>query len=523
MKKINVEKLSIEQRIGQMLLARNPITQRDFDFIVDLVKNNALGGIHLSHKYVSDNYFVKSERVFIDKILEVADYPILICEDMENGFPDGEVSLPYQIALGSADDEELAYQYGRITAIEAKRAGYNTVFGPIVDIALNPESCCVGARSFGGNKELVARMAAATIKGYQDQGMIVTAKHFPGFGESKVDSHMGMVELAGNENSLLENELYPYRYTMEKADLTGIMVGHIMVPNIDPVYPASISPKLIGMLRQTGFDGLVMTDSFAMIGMTSRFPIEQCHKLAMTAGNDMVMTSYRTSGEKAYGYLMEAYKAGMTTDEQIFEAVRRVSNAQQRTLKYSGQSKIGSNEFVFAERMAEKSIACRCSPGEQPSIRKETKHLFIIQEGIYYHDQHTGKIKQDDCKIDYAVNTLKEEFPFSDFLYLPEFPVKQQIENILVRSVNYDSVVFVLWNRSMSYTGSSDATKRMTTIIDSIREKASILLFGNPYAAREFGEIKRIIFGFDGDQCQKYASWTLSGKHHPTGNLPIEL
>lgn len=522
MKPLDINSLSIDQKIGQMLLMRNPINQEDFDFVIDLVKNHSLGGIHISHKYVKDNYYVKNERVILDKILATADYPILICEDMEYGYPKGDVSMPYQMAIGSTGSEELAYEYGRLTAIEAKNAGYNVVFGPIVDIAENPKACCVGSRSYGGNKEIVARMAAATIRGYQDNGMIVTAKHFPGFGESEVDNHIGMVYLSGDEKKILEHEMYPYTYTMKNADLSGVMMGHIMIPKIDPVYPASISPKMIQLLRGTGYNGLIMTDSFAMIGMTNFFPLGDCHKLAMAAGNDMVMTSYRMSAREAYGYMMDAFREKMVSEEQITSAAQHVIEAQNKTLKPAQKTALDDNDKAVTRIMAEKAVAAQLNDVDTLAIDTNEKHLFVIQEGVVYKDPVSGAIKTDKCDLNVATEVLKSRFKNADFMTLPEFPVKPQIEHLLATTLKYKSVVMVLTNQSVSYTGSSDACQRMVSIIDGLREKLSaIILYGSPYAAREFGRIKRIVYGFDGEECQRVAALALAGEHTPTGRIPV--
>jgi beta-glucosidase-like glycosyl hydrolase len=526
MEGLDISKLSPEQKVGQMLLARSPINQKDFDYVIDMVKNRCLGGIHISYKHLRDDFPVKSERVFLDKILETADYPILICEDMEHGFPKSKISLPYQLALGSTDNEDLCYEYGKIVSIEAKSKGYNLVFGPIVDIAQNPDSCMVGSRSFGGTREQVARMAAAVIRGYQDQGLVVTAKHYPGFGASPVDSHIGMVYLEGDEDALFGNELYPYRYAIEHAELSGVMVGHIMAPRIDPQYPATLSPKLISLLRdRAGFKGLIMTDSFAMVGMTNLFPLGECHKLAMKAGNDMVMTSYRITSREAYEYMLEGYKSGMAGEERITEAAGRVIAAQNRTLKKACQDKVSEVQIEKAAEMCRKSIAVTLRKTGEPSIPTGGKYLFILQEGIIYKDPLSGEIKQDtSIDVSAAAETLKKEFKNAVFITIPEYPVKPQLEFLLKTTMDYDKLVLVLRHRTLSYTGTSDASKPVISVIDGLRPKLeAIILFGCPYAAREFGEIKRIIYGFDGDICQKYAALTLSGKHTATGKLPVKI
>ncbi len=524
MKPLDIYQLSTEQKIGQMLLMRNPIDQEDFEFVVELVRQRALGGIHISHKYLKDDYYVASERVILDRILAVADYPILVCEDMEYGYPKGEVSMPYQMAIGATGSEELAYEYGRITAIEAKKAGYNLVFGPIVDIAENPKACCVGSRAFGADKAFVARMAAATIRGYQDNGMIVTAKHFPGFGESAVDNHIGMVYLSGDEKKILDHEMVPYTWATRHADLSGVMMGHIMVPKIDPIYPASISPKLIQLLRRTGYQGLIMTDSFAMIGMTNRFPLPECHKLAMAAGNDMVMTSYRLGARQAYGYMVAAFRDGMVAEEQISGAALRVIEAQNKTLKPAQKNALDDADRAITRVMAERAVAVQLDGVETVALDTAARHLFVIQDGVFYKDPISGAIKADKCDLEVATQVLKSRFANADFMTLPEFPAKPQIEHLLARTLNCSSVVMVLANQSVSYTGSSDASQRMVSIIDGLREKLSaIVLFGCPYAAREFGRIQRVVFGFDGKECQRVAALVLAGEHTPVGQIPVSL
>lgn len=521
---LNIDDLSIEQKIGQMLLMRNPIDQEDFDFVMEMIQNHSLGGIHISSSYVKKGGYIESEKVILDEVLRVADYPILICENMEDGYFDSEVSMPNQMALGSANSEELCYEYGKITAIEAKRAGYNTVFGPIVDIAMNPDASCVGARAFGGNKELVAKMSAAVIRGYQDQGMVVTAKHFPGFGASPVDSHIGMVYLDSDAKELLEREIYPYSYCTENANLSGVMVGHIMVPKVDPVYPASLSKPLVDLLRSTGYDGLIMTDSFAMIGLTNLFGLKQCHQLAMQAGMDMVMTSYRISAREAYGYMMEAYREGMVTEEQITSAARRVIAAQNRTMQDATQTVITQKEKDAVENMAKSAISVSLNGVDSVALDTSKKHLFIVQEGNIFREPSTGDIRAEVSDLAEAVRVLKEKFVNSDFITLPEFPPRFQIEDVMALTMQYDSVVMLLMNQNEAYMGSADATKRMISVLAGLRPKLSaVMQFGCPYAAREYGEVKRIIFGYNGKQCQKFAALALAGELTPTGTLPVQF
>lgn len=514
MRALKITDLTIKQKIGQMLLCRRPINKEDKGFIIEMIRNRSLGGIHLT-------YEMKDE---IPEFLEAADYPLLICENMDSGFPTGKITIPCQMAVGAANSEKMAYECGRITAIEAKAAGYNVVFGPTLDIAMNPKSSNVGYKSFGGNKELVARMGTAVIRGYQEQGMIVTGKHFPGFGESAVDSHLGMVYLEADDQTLISRELYPYIKAIKDADMSGVMLGHIMVPKIDPIYPASVSPKLIGLLRKLGFNGLVMTDSFAMIGMTNLFGLEECHGLAMAAGADMVMTSYRLTARKAYEYMVKAYERGMVTEEQIDAAAKRVLTAQAKTLLKPNMTFTTEKELEIAKRMSRESVTVVLSGTDNAAIPTDVRHLFILLEGNTFIDPQTGETQSETSGLENIEQLIKEKFLYSDIIKINEYPSREQMEYVSSITMEYKSIVMITYGQVQAYMGSSDLTHRVVALMNALKHKLSaVVLFGNPYASREFPEVPRIIYGYQDGFCEEAVMNVLSGCNTVTGKLPINL
>lgn len=525
MRPLNLSDLAVEQKIGQMLLARPPINRQDRDYIHGLIKDRALGGIHATARFRRfDTDLDGDELDEVRAYNAIADYPILICEDMEFGFGRGRIQLPPPLAVGSAGSEALAYDFAKLTAVEARAAGYNTVFGPLFDIALNPRSSCLGPRTFGGDAEQVARLATAAVKGYQDQGMVVTAKHYPGFGESPVDSHLGMVYLNGDEESLVQRELVPYLRAMRDADLSAVMVGHIMVPKVDPQFPASLSPRLIGLLRSLGFGGLIMTDSFSMVGVTNRFGLEECHRLAMAAGNDMVMTNYRIGARAAYEFMLKAYRDGRISEQQIDAAVSRVIVAQNRTLRPPTQTAITPNDYETADEIARRAIAVELPQGECAAIDVHARHLFIIEQGNPFIHPESGALYHERQSLDTAVDLLKTSFRESSFIKIDEFPSKAEMEHVLNATIPFDSVVVVTYNRSVSYMGSSDLSNRLLALIGAISHKLSaVVLFGNPYAARHLARVPRLIYGFDNALCQRYAILTLTGQHQPVGRVPLKV
>ena len=512
MQQLKLEDLTIEQKIGQMLLARRPLDEVDKKEILDMIAEKKLGGIHLY------------SGMDISEYLDMADYPILIGDNMEDGFSAGSLKPVSPLAVSATDSEENAYEWACLCAIEAKAKGFNVVFGPIVDIGMNPKSSCVGPRTFGGDKETVARIANAAIRGYQDNGMIVTAKHYPGFGESHVDSHIGMVCLKGDKESLIERDLYPYISAIKEADLSGVMVGHIMVPKIDSKYPATISPSLMLLLREIGFDGLAMTDSFAMIGLTSLFGLKECHGMAMAAGNDMVITSYRIKAKTAYKYMLEAYEKGIVTEKQINESARRVIEAQNKTLKQPEQKILTEDQKGFALKVSQEAVTVVLNGVGSAMISKDERHLFIVQTKNPFENDNSEGFDLEGRDMDFFTMRISEEFPNSDLILVNEFPSRYQMEDVCNISMNFQSVVFVTYNRTVAYMGSSDLTKRMLALIEGCAHKTSaVVIFGNPYAARELAPVKRVIFPYEGGYADEIAIKVLTGELEPKGKLPLPV
>ena len=290
MKELNIQELTLEQKLGQVIMSRGGKDAEDKAFILEMIRKRAVGGVQIAF---TDDYLD-----FIRQIKEAADYPILLYNDMERGFPKGQ-RIPSAIALGAANDPELAYEAARITAIEAKAAGFNAVCGPVVDISC-PGALCKVPRTFGDDVSTISTLGRAMIRGYQDEGMLVMAKHYPGGNDMMDDPHIRDGVSMLTEQELLEQDLIPYLEAIREENLSGIMTGHVMFPNIDPVYPATLSPKLISIIRKAGFKGALITDSMAMMGICRRFGERETLGLAMAAGHDLVLPSYRLTFKESY-------------------------------------------------------------------------------------------------------------------------------------------------------------------------------------------------------------------------------
>ena len=300
MKELKFEELSVEQKIGMVTCCmidpwnRNP--EMD-EFIYEKIRNHALGCVWV-YRTIPD-----FEEVMA-KIKEIADYPLLIIDDAEKGI---DHSIGWQNALGMADSEELSYEFGKVTAISARKKGFNVICNPILDMANGAKVACGNLRTLGSDKKRVAVLAAAMARGMHDGGILTVGKHYPSAKtEGLIDSHMAEACSYVTKEELLDYNLFPYLELMKEDLLDGIMTDHCRLPNIDPDYPASLSKKVIEIIREQGFDGFAITDGLSMMGIVAKFGAIESTGLAIENGNDIALAS---GGFRAgYAGVYECYK-----------------------------------------------------------------------------------------------------------------------------------------------------------------------------------------------------------------------
>lgn len=252
---------------------------------------------------------------------EMAEVPLLITFDGEWGLAmrlKGTTAFPRNRVLGCIQDNQLLYEYGKEVAAQCREIGVHVNFAPVADVDNNPQNPVINTRSFGGNPENVAEKVIAYSHGLEDGGVLSVSKHFPGHGDTNVDSHKALPVLNFSRERLDSVELYPFRKAVE-AGLGGVMVGHLEVPGLS-AKPASLSPEVIGILqKEFGFKGLVFTDALEMKGVSDQR--EVCAR-ALAAGNDMLLAPRNLKRE--LDGVLNAIKRGELTEKQITEKCRKV-------------------------------------------------------------------------------------------------------------------------------------------------------------------------------------------------------
>ena len=271
--------------------------------------------------------------------------PLLIGADLETGaafrarggffVPNaidlgGATAFPYQMGLGATRDTALAYEMGRVTALEGRALGIHMAFAPVLDVNNNPKNPVIAARSFGENPQLVARMGVAFIRGIQENGMLATAKHFPGHGDTEQNSHLELARVDASRARLDSVELLPFREAI-RAGVEGVMTFHGYLPALDTTHTAAtLSPRvMLDLLRtQMGFKGLLVTDALDMNGVLGKATMAEVTQLAVVAGNDVLLMP--TDVPVAIEAVVSGVRTGRFTEARVDSSVRRLLIAKHR-------------------------------------------------------------------------------------------------------------------------------------------------------------------------------------------------
>ncbi len=323
--------LTLRERVAQLVLPWIPggtIAQGTprYAELRRWIEDERVGGLIVSRGAVGE--FAR----MMNHLQELSAVPLLIVSDLETGPAmrlTGGTNIPPAMALGASGREDLAREAGRITGIEARRAGIHVTLGPVLDVNSNPFNPIINTRSFGEDPGHVGRMAAAWIEGAREEGLLTVGKHFPGHGATEVDSHIGLPTLGVDRQTLETVDLAPFLYAAGRG-MDGVLVGHIAVPAIDGegAPPASLSPAIVGgILRERmGFDGVVITDALNMGGVTEHYPVAEASILAILAGADLLLQPPGTS--EVIRRVVEAVESGRISPERIDASVRRVLRAK---------------------------------------------------------------------------------------------------------------------------------------------------------------------------------------------------
>jgi len=363
-----LSEMTLYEKCAQMIMPavyRNDLdpSSNGYKEISSLVREQKIGGLILYQGELVE------QAKFINDMQSIADIPLLIASDFERGLGtriDNATEFPHAMALGSANNLSYAYEMGKAISIESRLLGIHWNFAPVADINNNPLNPIINIRAFSENKYEVTKFINAFIKGAKEERTLTTVKHFPGHGNTTIDSHRDLPQINGSKDFLLRNELYPFIKAIE-LKVHSVTVGHLDVPSLDPIkgVPATLSESIIDHLlkKELGFDGLIVTDAMLMEAITKYYSTEEATVLAVKAGNDVILSP--SDDETAITALSLAVYSGEISIKRIDESVRKILAAK-RWLKieqnrYSyieniKQSVTIKSHITLAKEIAENSI-----------------------------------------------------------------------------------------------------------------------------------------------------------------------
>ncbi|MBO9596267.1 MAG: beta-N-acetylhexosaminidase [Cohnella sp.] len=332
-----LSRMTLEEKIGQMIMIGVEGTTMD-QTAERLIRESHAGGVI----FYQSNFKQLGAAVKLVNDLKTANAkgaaPLLLAVDQEGGkinrMPADFEAIPDSQTVGKSNDASMAKALGGLLADELRAMGLNLNFAPVLDINSNPKNPVIGVRSFGNNPDLVAKMGVAEMQGLQEAGVIAAVKHFPGHGDTSVDSHRELPVVGKSLEELQKFEWVPFRSAIE-GGAEVVMAAHILFPRIDNETPASLSKVIIGdQLRGTlGFNGVVITDEMTMGAIANNYGIVNGSLKAILAGSDIVMVAHDYAKmQSVFSKLLKSAKDGTLPKARIDESVRRILSLK---LKYA--------------------------------------------------------------------------------------------------------------------------------------------------------------------------------------------
>ena len=517
---LKLEQMTPEQKLGRVLCCRRMHVPEDFEFTLELVKNQACGAIQMP-------WFAPDElKANIKRVRDVAPYPVLIVNDMEQGYPQSKLPKLPLGTIAAANNPEYARIFAAALAKEAKEVGFNGIWGPVIDIFNDMQI----TRCAGDTPEAVWEVTREIYKTFDSYHFQACGKHYPGgWSDIPLDGHMVATNAVQTKEELLKTSLVPYLKLMEEGLLPTIMVGHDIYDQIDPGIPGSLSKKVIDIIREQGFDGVAYSDSFAMMSVMQTFGEKQAYVMALMAGIDIILPNYRTSTKEVYEMMLQSYREGLITDERLDEAVRRVMALE----RYCAQEPVDpmpvpENVAQILDMVAKDCITAYCDEGLSPGIDPEKKRLFVVEVPMDYAVEEIsmevgGTVGYDANR---TIREIKAHFPNCDIETLPEFPKPKDNDRVLTAATKYDEVVFVSFCEAAAYMGTDCLTKRIEVMINALAvpgKLAALVHFGNPLAVEGLWHIPRIILGHTSPASVPYAIEVLAGKYPAKGKNPYTM
>lgn len=571
-----LKKLSVEEKVGQLIMVRALAEfQNDqspaYTSLRDDIRKYHLGSVILTVRVDNAGFVLRNQpyeaAMVTNRLQRDSELPLLVAADFERGLSMRLLAtpmFPHAMAFGAAGKPEYAEAFGRIVAQESRAIGVHWNFFPVADVNSNPANPIINTRSYGEDPQLVGDMLAAYIKGSRDGGMLSTAKHFPGHGDTDTDSHLELARVGGSLERLHSVELPPFQKAIDSG-VDAIMVAHVTVPALDPDpnHVATISHSVISdlLIRDMHFGGIVVTDAMDMKALTGVFrgPESQAAGRAAVeafkAGNDMILLPSDLDG--AYNGLVAAAKSGEITQTELDDRVLKVLRAKASLGLNRGRlvdldriaQTVGKPEDVaLAQQVADSAITLARDDGQALQLlaaeRQRRKGTSAVR-GPYDIPEEAGQsvfalVVTDDMRGDSGrafERELKQRMPDATIMFVDSRVAAQMTDSAAEAATKARAVIIAAYaipsagkmvkvqgtmKNSVSLAG--DAGTLVEKVLQAAGKKAVMVAMGNPYLADDFPSVPTYICTFSNAPTSEAAAVkALFGEIPIRGKMPVTL
>ena len=514
----DLSSMTLEEKVGQIMLVffEGGAMSENLQKFISEIK---VGGVIL---YSSRNNIESAEQVanlnesIQRRALASSSRPLFIAIDQEGGLiariREGVTPFPGNMALGAAGDPSLAGRVASVMGEELASLGINMNFAPVVDVNNNPLNPIIGVRSFGSDPQEVARLGAAMISSFLEKGVFPSAKHFPGHGDTEVDSHSGLPIINVSKDRLNSVEFPPFKAAVN-AGVPMVMTAHVLVPALDEKNPATLSPAILGLLRtELNFKGLIITDSMGMAALKKERTMEEAAIEAMNAGADILLFGADKGHEETehfnmYNALLKACVEGEIPISRLDDAVRKVLEAKEALGLLQDEwephfaPRIAPDGAATAREAALRSITVARNRSETLQTVRDGKKRPLLWPGERI---AAGKVF---CEFLFDV----------DLIEVPERPEFHDISDILQRVEGVDRILVAEYD--------SKRNPDWLNLVRQIGEERTLLIsLRTPYALLSLPSVSGAIVSYsDNTPSLQALADVLRGNAPAEGRLPVEL
>lgn len=522
-----LQSMTLREKIAQMVIS-STIPENVKEGSPEFNKLKKLCEVHKIGGFI---FFKGSSMDYVrlaNKLQSYSETPLLMSADFERGtrmrVTDGSI-FPNNMAIGAADNIELTYQMGKEIARETRLLGIHQNYAPVCDVNNNPNNPIINVRSFGEDPQLVSRLSAAMINGLQSGNVIATAKHFPGHGDTDIDSHSDLPVLNFDMERMNAIELVPFKNAIENK-VGSVMIAHLSFPELEksPRIPASLSQEIVKglLIDKLKYDGLIVTDALNMKGITKYFSTAEVAVMCVKAGIDLILMPL--DEVKTIDAIENAIKTGEISEERINYSAEKILSAKMKLglfeNKYVQEADIyksinTSTAIELSQKIADQSITLVKESAKIFPIDKTKKTaLVIISEGG----------EQDN--ISYLTSAASDYF-LNLNTYISTASKTDKDLNDLEKFKNYDYIICAVFAKVRFGTGKISVSNKNIELIknlNSLNNSIAVISLGNPYLLKEFPEVNSYICAYgDNDFSINAVLKAITGEIKFKGKLPVTI